>query len=55
MRNRLLAGLERLREANERLGRIMNAVAGWLFVVCSSSLRISAFESRSSSSRPIRV
>src|SRR2546427_9257353 len=29
MRNRLLAGLERLREANERLGRFMNAAAGW--------------------------
>ena len=35
MRDRLLAGLERLREANERLGRFMNAVAGWLFVVCA--------------------
>src|SRR3989442_100085 len=35
MRNRLLAGLDRLRQANERLGRFMNAAAGWLFVVCS--------------------
>src|SRR5262249_2647933 len=35
MRNRLLAGLERLRAANERLGQFMNAVAGWLFVVCA--------------------
>src|SRR5436309_1309421 len=35
MRNRLLAGLDRLRQANQRLGRFMNAAAGWLFVVCS--------------------
>ena len=35
MRERLLAALERVRGANERVGRIMNDVAGWMFVACS--------------------
>jgi TRAP-type mannitol/chloroaromatic compound transport system permease small subunit len=35
MRDRLLARLARLRELNERVGRVMNDVAGWLFVVCA--------------------
>src|SRR6266849_6578616 len=35
MRDRLLARLDRLRDANERVGHVMNDVAGWLFVVCS--------------------
>lgn len=35
MRDRVLGLLGCLREANERLGRVMNDVAGWLFVVCS--------------------
>ena len=35
MRERLLTLLDRLREANERIGHLMNAAAGWLFVVCA--------------------
>jgi len=35
MRDRVLALVRRLRDANERIGHVMNAVAGWLFVVCA--------------------
>src|SRR5262245_25899951 len=35
MRARLLVVLDRLRDANERIGHLMNAAAGWLFVVCA--------------------
>jgi TRAP-type mannitol/chloroaromatic compound transport system permease small subunit len=35
MRGHLLTLLARLRAANERVGRVMNDVAGWLFVVCA--------------------
>jgi TRAP-type C4-dicarboxylate transport system permease small subunit len=35
MRERLLIVLDRLRDANERIGHVMNAAAGWLFVVCA--------------------
>jgi TRAP-type C4-dicarboxylate transport system permease small subunit len=35
MRDRALILLDRLRELNERIGHLMNAVAGWLFVVCA--------------------
>jgi TRAP-type mannitol/chloroaromatic compound transport system permease small subunit len=35
MRARLLTLLARLRAANERIGHVMNDVAGWLFVVCA--------------------
>ena len=35
MRRRLLTLLERLRAANELVGRVMNDAAGWLFVVCA--------------------
>jgi TRAP-type C4-dicarboxylate transport system permease small subunit len=35
MRDRVLLRLDRLRELNQRLGHLMNAVAGWLFVVCA--------------------
>jgi len=35
MRDHLLVLLDRLRTANERLGHLMNAAAGWLFVVCA--------------------
>jgi len=35
MRDHLLVLLDRLRATNERLGHLMNAAAGWLFVVCA--------------------
>lgn len=35
MRGQLLAGLARLRAANELVGRVMNDVAGWMFVACA--------------------
>jgi TRAP-type mannitol/chloroaromatic compound transport system permease small subunit len=35
MRAHLLTMLARLRAANELVGRVMNDVAGWLFVVCA--------------------
>jgi TRAP-type C4-dicarboxylate transport system permease small subunit len=35
MREGMLIFLDRLRDANERIGHLMNAVAGWLFVVCA--------------------
>src|SRR5215470_5237014 len=35
MREGMLILLDRLREANERIGHLMNAAAGWLFVVCA--------------------
>jgi TRAP-type mannitol/chloroaromatic compound transport system permease small subunit len=35
MRGRLLTLLGRLRAANELVGRVMNDVAGWLFVACA--------------------
>ena len=35
MRDRTLAGLARLRDANERVGHVRNDVAGWLFVGCA--------------------
>ena len=35
MRGHLLTLLARLRAANELVGRVMNDVAGWLFVVCA--------------------
>jgi len=35
MRRRLLTLLERLRAANELIGRVMNDAAGWVFVACA--------------------
>jgi TRAP-type C4-dicarboxylate transport system permease small subunit len=35
MRGNALAFLRRLRAVNERVGRVMNDVAGWLFVACA--------------------
>ena len=35
MREGMLILLDRLRAANERIGHLMNAAAGWLFVVCA--------------------
>jgi TRAP-type mannitol/chloroaromatic compound transport system permease small subunit len=35
MRRRLLTLLERLRAANELVGRVMNDAAGWVFVACA--------------------